>query len=249
VILVGVAAAAGIAAAAAVVWAVALRDTAEPVSVDEVVDRYRARAASGDTAIPAGVYVYETSGEESISALGGTTHEYPLESTITVTPARCGMTLTWDALEERASAYTICDEGEELSLLEWTERHRFFGQDDRNDWRCDHVAWLPAEAEPGLELPYRCKSSDTLQAGTLTVVGTEPVVVGGTRLDALRVRIDATETGAARGTLAEERWLEPETGLPLRIVYRVETKNSSPIGDVTFEEGYELHLHSLEPRT
>jgi hypothetical protein len=249
VILVGVVAAAGIAAAAVIVWAVALRDTAEPVSVDEVVERYREAAASGDTAIPAGVYVYETGGQESISALGGTTHEYPVESTITVTAAPCGMTLTWDVLEERASTYTVCGDGPELSLAEWSERHRFFGQDDRNYWRCEEVVWLPVEPEADLQLPYRCESSDTLQDGTLTIVGTEPVVVDGTELDAVRVRIEATETGTARGSLAEERWLEPVTGLPLRIVYQVETKNDSPIGDVTFEERYDLLLRSLEPRT
>lgn len=246
-ILIGVAAAAGVVAAGAVVWAVVLRDTAEPIAVEDVVERYRAAAFRGDTAIPAGVYVYETSGEESISALGGTTHEYPVESTITVTKDDCGMTLTWDVLEERSSTYTVCGDDDQ-SLPEWSERHRFFGQDDKSVWRCDDVPWLPA-ADAGAELPYRCESADTVQEGTLTVVGLEPVVVGGATIEALRLRVEAEETGAARGTLVEERWLEPATGLPLRVDYRVETANDSPIGDVSFEERYELSLTSLQPET
>jgi hypothetical protein len=249
IILVGVGAAATVAAAAVLVWALVLRDTARPVSVEDAVSRYRARAVGGSTPIPTGVYVYETRGEESISALGGTTHAYPAESAITVDAAGCGMSLTWDVLEERSSSYTVCVDGGELTLPVWSERHRFFGRDDESEWRCDDVPWLPGALEPGSTVPYRCASDETVQEGTLTVVGTEPVQVGSERVDALHLRIEAVETGAAEGTLVEDRWLEPVTGLPLRIAYDVDTMNESLIGDVRFEERYELVLTSLEPRT
>ncbi|HEY7729413.1 MAG TPA: hypothetical protein VH950_00765, partial [Gaiellaceae bacterium] len=58
--LIGAVALAAIAAAAALVWALALRDTSEPASVDDAVRRFREAAQSGDTPAPAGVYVYAT---------------------------------------------------------------------------------------------------------------------------------------------------------------------------------------------
>jgi hypothetical protein len=247
-VLVGAVAALAVAAAGAAVWAFALRDTAEPASVDEAVRRFREAAAGGETAVPLGVYLYATTGSESISALGGTTHRYPRRSTITVTAAPCGMTLRWDVLTTRSDTITVCTDGDGQRLGGWVERHRFFGQDDTSDWRCEAAAWLPA-AEPGAELPYRCASSDTEQRGTTRVLPARTVVVGGAPVEAVVVRVEAEESGSSRGTLTEERALEPVTGLPLELDYRVATENDSPIGDVGFEERYTLRLLSLEPRT
>jgi hypothetical protein len=246
-VLVGAVAVLAVAAAGAAVWAFALRDTAEPASVDEAVRRFREAAAGGETPVPPGVYIYATTGSESISALGGTTHRYPRRSTITVTPAPCGMTLRWDVLTTRSDTITVCTDAEGQHLDGWVERHRFFGQDDTSGWRCDATAWLPADA-PGAELPYRCASGDTEQRGITSVLPARTVVVGGAPVDAVVVRVEASETGSSRGTLTQERALEPVTGLPLEIEYTVSTKNDSPIGDVGFQERYTLRLLTLEPR-
>lgn len=248
VVLFSAVAVAAVGAAAAGVWALALRDTSTPASVDEALRRFRAAAAAGPTPAPAGVYVYATTGSESVSALGGATHRYPARSTITVTPAPCGMALRWDVLTTRSDVRTVCTEDEDgLALASWQERHRFFGQDDRSEWRCTDTLWLPA-APPGSERPYDCRSGDTAQEGTVTVLPSRRVTVGGVEIEAVAVRVEARERGAARGTLVEERLLEPETGLPLRIEYAVATSNDSPIGDVAFEERYTLRLLSLRPR-
>lgn len=235
-----------IAGAAAAAWQLALRDTATPVTVDEALARFRAEAKKGETPIPAGVYVYATSGAESISALGGRRHRYPARSTITVAPGGCGMTLRWDVLTSRSNRYEICRHA--TSLAAWTETHRFIGQDDRTVWRCRATSWLPADEAPGATSPYACRGGDSVQRGTSTVVGEEPVSVGAAKVTALHLHIAVSESGGARGPITEERWLEPGSGLPLRIVYDVTTKNASPIGDVTFRERYELQLTSLEPR-
>jgi hypothetical protein len=246
-VLFGAAALAVVGAAAAGVWAIALRDTSAPASVDEALRRFREEAAGGEAPVPPGVYVYATTGRESVSALGGAAHRYPARSTITVTPAPCGMTMRWDVLTTRSSTVTVCAAGEEQLLRGWEERHRFFGQDDRADWRCTATVWLPA-AGPGAESPYHCRSSDTEQTGTVAVLASRRVSVGGVEIEAVRVRVEAHETGAARGSLVEERLLEPATGLPLVVEYRVSTSNDSPIGDVAFEERYTLRLLSLRPR-
>lgn len=232
-----------------VAWGVLLRDTATPASLDDALARYRARAAQGDTAIPAGVYVYRTTGSESVSALGGTTHRYPRRSTITVTKAACGMTLRWDVLETRSTTTTVCVTGDRAqSVAGWVERHVFFGQADSTTWSCSRSAWLADPSAIGRRTPHNCDGGDTTQTGTVEVVGAVRLRVAGDLVDTMHLRVAATEAGAARGPLVEDRWVERDTGLPVRIRYRVRTRNESPIGDVTFEERYELRLLSLTPR-
>ena len=251
VILVVAGAAVVVAAAglAAVRWVV-LRDSAAPASLGDVLARYRDATAAGSTPAPAGVYRYATTGSESVSALGGTTHRYPPRSTITVTEAPCGMALRWDALRTRSVTWRVCAApagGGGQRLAGWSERHQFFGQDDATDWTCPDAAWLPAGGAGGAR-PYRCDGGDTVQRGTLRVVGTETLDVGGVRVRAVHVLIEQDDHGAARGGIREERWLEHRTGLPLRLRYRVRSVNDSPIGDVTFTERYDLRLLSLDPR-
>ncbi|HSC91415.1 MAG TPA: hypothetical protein VLB86_07165 [Gaiellaceae bacterium] len=237
-----------LALAGAAVWRLALRDTSEPASADEALGRFRGEADGTDGRIPLGVYTYATEGFESVSALGGRRHRYPARSTITVTRAACGLALRWDVLATRSNELTLCAEGADLRLSSWSERHEFFGRTDRTDWRCPVAAWLPAERAPGSASPLRCRSSDSTLDGTVTVVGVETIAVGARRVRALRLRAEARESGGARGPLVQEHWLAAQTGLPLRVVYAVRTANPSPIGDVTFEERYELRLLSLEPR-
>lgn len=246
----GAAVAVAVAGAAVVRWVV-LRDTAAPASLGDALARYRAAAAASDTPVPAGVYVYATTGAESVSALGGARHTYPARSTITVTAAPCGMALRWDVLRTRSVTWRVCTAGApegRLRLAAWYERHQFFGQDDATDWTCPQAAWLPPSGAARAPEPYRCDGGDTVQRGTLRVVGTETVRVGGVPVRAVHVRIDEQDVGAAHGPIREERWLERDTGLPLRLRYRVRSANDSPVGDVTFQEEYDLRLVSLEPR-
>lgn len=251
VILVVLGATVLVAVAAAVVWQVVLRDTATPASIDDALARYRAAAALGETPVPPGVYVYRTSGSESISALGGTEHEYPEQSTITVTRSPCGMTLRWDVLETRSTTWQVCVEaegGKGQRLDGWVEQHVFFGQEDRTEWQCSGSSWQLGPDAPEMTT-HTCDGGDSTMSGTLTVIGNEVVDVGGVPVETIRLRLEAEEAGSARGPLVEERWLETETGLPVRLTYEVTTDNDSPIGTVVFEERYDLRLESLEPRT
>ena len=235
-----------------VVRRVVLHDTAEPASVADALTRYREVAARGTTPIPTGVYLYATRGSESVSVLGGAAHAYPVRSTITVTGAPCGMSLRWDVLTTRSVTWRVCPDGDARApqrLEGWSERHQFFGQDDATDWRCGDAAWLVAGAGPGSRRAYRCDSADTTQAGSLVVVGRPILDVGGTPVGTVHLRITQDGAGEARGRIVDERWLERGSGLPVRLRYRQRSVNDSPIGDVVFEEAYDLSLLSLEPRT
>lgn len=243
--LVGVTALVGLGAVVAV-RRILLRDTATPASIGDALARYRAAAARGTTPIPSGVYVYATRGSESVSALGGATHAYPERSTITVTETPCGMSLRWDVLKTRSTTWNVCiGSGPKATqrVDGWMERHQFFGQDDSTTWSCGDSVWRGATSR------YDCHAGDTTENGTLTAEGAATIDVGGAPVGTVHLRIDQVEAGGAHGRIVEERWLERETGLPVRLRYHARSVNGSPVGDVTFTEDYDITLLSLEPRT
>jgi hypothetical protein len=240
--LVAVLAVAGAVAGAVAVVVSRHRDVATAASVDGVLERFRESATSSSGGIPTGVYTYATSGSERVSALGGAEHRYPPTSTITVTAGGCGPTLRWDVLTERWSSWSLCRRPDGQAIAAWSEHHQFFGQDDATDWTCRAAIWSAAGG------PLDCRSSDTTETGTTTVEAPETLLVGTTPVPAVHLRTTATESGGARGTLVEDRWLEPRTGLPVRLSATVRTTNASPIGDVAFTETSDLRLTSLEPR-
>lgn len=232
-------------------WLALFRDTAEPASIDDALAAYRAQAESGPTAIPPGVYVYSTKGSESVDALGGTTHEYPTISTITVTPTGCGTALRWDVLRGRSTTWTQCtaaDGGEALARID--ETHRFFGRTERTDYTCAGTTARPATAEPGATWEVSCRTAKGIvERGTGTVVSHEHLPVGTSSVPVTRLRFDTSFSGTTRGSTTREMWVERETGLPVRVVLRSTTVNPSLLGDVTYREGVQLDLASLTPRT
>ncbi len=250
-LILAVVGAAALAALVAAGWRLVLRDTAAPATVADAVARYRERAEQGPTAIPAGVYRYRTTGFESVSALGGKRHAYPTISTITVTAGPCGMELRFDALQGRHTTWQICEPDvptEEAPLLvgDWVEVHTFFGRPETSSWRCSPAPWLAGPDALGSTTSRLCDDGDTTLAGEVTVIGAEVQSVAGTTVEVVHIRFAGTEDGIARGPFVEERWVERTTGLPVRLLLRVRTDNTSPIGTVKFAEQFDLRLLSLE---
>jgi hypothetical protein len=237
----------GVVAGVAAVLVSRHRDVATAASADDALKRYRdAATGSGGSTIPLGVYTYATTGSEGVSALGGTEHRYPATSTITVTAGGCGPVLRWDVLTNRWTSWTLCRRDDGQTLSAWSEHHQFFGQNNSTGWTCPTATW--STSRPGGDLPLTCRSSGTTESGTTTVEAPETLQVGTTQVPTVHLRTTATETGSARGTVTEDRWLETRTGLPVRLTSTVRTANKSPVGDVTFSETYDLRLTSLEPR-
>jgi hypothetical protein len=236
--------------ALAAAWLALFRDTVEPASVDDALAAYRAQAEAGGTTIPPGVYVYATDGSESIDALGGTTHEYPMRSTITVTKADCGTALRWDVLRGRSTTWTQCeaaDSGETLARVD--ETHRFFGRTERTDYTCADTIARPADAEPGTTWKVACDTAKGIvERGTGTVVARAELPVGEGTVPVAQLRFETSFSGTTRGSTTREMWVERETGLPVRVVLRSTTVNPSLLGDVTYRERVQLDLLSLTPR-
>jgi hypothetical protein len=254
-------------------WWYVRRNTTTPVSPEQAVERYQratttlapsapsATPASDSTspamtAVPttasqarlpaAGVYVYDTTGSDSVDALGGASHRYPAATTITVQPGGCGVTQRWQALEERWDAWTSCEEHDGVRLGSFTGYHRFFGEGTTDEWVCSGAP-RPVRAAPGTTWSTTCVQESAPTVWTGTVVGDETLVVGGDPVRVQHVRIELDD-GLATDVQRYEAWYLEGTDLLVRQVADMATANSSSIGTVHYREQYTLQLVSLVPR-
>jgi hypothetical protein len=253
------------------------RESTTPVDVDEAVSDFRREessipradttdavdtTAAGTTSAPttaaprpgsappaAGVYTYATSGSESIDALGGRSHRYPEVSTITVTHEGCGMIQRWRPLRERWDATTVCPSPRGMELRVERNHHEFFGIGDTRDFVCEPGSlYYPARTKPGRTWSARCSNGEIDVVRTGTIVGTSDVDVGGTPVTVLEFDVHDDITGASNGSTERTLRVVPDTGLVVELELSVDVQNDSPIGDVHYQEHYELRLTSLAPR-
>jgi hypothetical protein len=238
-----------------------LHDTTTALSPEDALARYRASstvaaapatAGGAALALPApGVYHYTTTGSEHIDALGGTTHTYPAVTTVTVTPAGCGVQTRWDALQERWNARQLCLGDGGIVSGAYTDFHRFFGQDDRSDWTCAPAYTLvPAAPAAGANWSGSCADGKgTAEQTTLSVVGLEDVTVAGQPVAAVHVRRVEVDTGAdTTSSTTTDQWFDASRGLVLREAATSTSTTSSLVGKVHYSEQYELTITSLDPQ-
>ena len=198
---------------------------------------------------PPGVYVYDTAGWEQLDLLGGAHHDYPAQTTITLTREGCGSRSRWDVLDGRWDQWTTCltDLGEEYRDI--TTVHQFFGSSDRREYRCDPGSVSrPAGDVPGSTGHLRCTGGGDTMTATLTVGGRETVSVGGVPVETVYLRMDATMEGTARGTNVFESWVRPSDGLLVQFTSKADTVGDMGAGSARYTEEYRATLASLDPR-
>jgi len=225
----------GAALAAAVARALFLRDSARPASVTAALRLFRAENPSptGDE----GLYLYDTTGGESLHVLGGVTHRYPATTTISLTRAGCGARLRWQALTKRSTTWVLCRSPHGIVERSSDEVHDFFGKVDRTSYRCANARGT-----------FTCVSPHGRELGVAVDLGRETIAVGATRVDAVHIRTTAQISGGDRGTETVEWWLAPNTTVPVRIAFSSRTSRKEPvIGTAHYREHAELRLVSLEP--
>ena len=229
------------------------RDSATAVSVDDVLDEFRGTEAATLGALgrpEPGVYVYATVGEEWVDALGGASHRYPDETTITVTPTECGYRSRWDALRERWDELDLCVNEAGESAERNRQYHEFFGFGADLAFACDTSQVIRAHPpQPGERRTTLCSDGEANTEMTLTVVGVEEIAVADTTVEAVHVSIESILTGSVRGRSEIEYWAVPETGLVLKRHSTVDSDTDSPLGTTKYQEEYTLELVSLQPRT
>jgi hypothetical protein len=251
-------------ATAVVVRKTWFRDRARAVSTGQALDRFRsASATTGATTStvapsttvlplrtlpPLGVYRYATQGEESVDALGGATHHYPAETTITVTSDGCGVLFRWDALQERRDEWRLCATAQGLVQGDGLQFHEFFGQPDPEDVVCPKVpVMLPAVVEPGPAVEFDCTLEGDPWVVYWHVIGHETRSVAGTPVDTVHVQQSVKDT-VDMGEQSTVDWYLDDHGLPIAVTETKRSKSPSPIGAVLYQENYTLALESLTPQ-
>jgi hypothetical protein len=246
-----VASLAAVVVAGVLVWLFVFRDSADPVPVGQAVTAFREgeTGSAVDSGGPEpGVYVYSTEGFEEIDALLGARHDYPPETTITVTPGGCGTLLRWDALEGRSTTWELCPAEAGLRLAGYSEEHRFFGQTEHTEYHCEPPAPWTGGYDGATRAPRTCSTPETQESSSVSVLGRgEPLDVEGETVPTLHVLVDLALAGRTRGTGLLEAWLRDD-GLPARLVLRNDNRSDSAIGDVEYAERATLALTSSEPR-
>lgn len=215
-----------------------------------------ATSTTQPAALPIGVYVYTTTGDEGVDALGGDEHPYPATTTMTVTNSGEGcVMIRWDALEQRWDQAQYCWQADGWHLTARTTFHSFFQQSDERGFTCTPQSLqLPADPAAGATFTASCDSPGTGQSGasgediTGTVVGFEQLQVGDEMVDTVHVKYDTAITGQSAGDDTVERWYARDA--PMLLVREVRsgvTNSETAVGTVRYDEQYELMLQDLAP--
>ncbi len=219
--------------------------TTAPTSQPRAPATPQARAAQSD--VEPGVYDYATEGYEQID-VGGARHDYPTDSAVTYRRGGCGTVDVWQPLEGRVSTNTLCRGARGIEPRQSVQRREFYGQSETQDLVCSPgLALVPSRPVPGSTQRGECRSDDTLLRLTVRVIDANPAVVGGTRTQAVHLRVTGTLTGSTRGTTDREEWFTP-AGLLLRVVAISDTDRDTAGGVVNYKESYRLALKSLRPQ-
>jgi hypothetical protein len=209
-----------------------------PVSVPDVINRFRSTEPSAAAVVdggPArGVYLYATRGTERVST-GNVTHHYPARTTLTVTSAPCGLTVRWEALSGRWSEATLCRTSAGWRVVRYVDVHTFLYMKDVHEYTCTGFPVVVCDAGTGL------------LTSTFEQIGPESTRVGGVSLPATHVRITQSATGKSTSEGVIDAWILP-SGLPGRLEI---TDHGSQVvlgASVRYNESATFVLTSTKPR-
>jgi hypothetical protein len=196
-----------------------------------------------------GVYVYATEGYEETDALSGQRHDYPAETTITVSKQGCGYRWRWQPLKERWEESDGCRTSKGYVLERFAIYHEFFKRGILEDFACEPDAVVMPEV-PVVGASWRWQgASDDSTIDTLTkVVGFETITVGSKQVRTLHMRYETTLKGSNDGTQTQDRWLDEDSGLLVRMINAVDATAEVPFGGkANYTERYRIDLTSTKP--
>ncbi|HEY7044475.1 MAG TPA: hypothetical protein VH419_12465 [Nocardioidaceae bacterium] len=195
-----------------------------------------------------GVYVYTTTGFDSVDALTGARHNFPATTTVTISAAGCGVDVRWNTVRERWDEWQWCPQGRGIETVAYRSFHQFFGVSSGTNYQCAGDP-LPLAGRPGSTWTIVCRQGDSDTSRFIGhLIGRQPVKVGTTSVNALRIRYDVAVSGVSAGTKFIDRWIRPEDGLVLREDSGTDTVQSTALGKVHYRERYTIVLQSLVPR-
>lgn len=238
--------------AAILAWQSPWRDDPTRATLDEAVERFRqggAASGEGPSGAPLGVYRYRTRGSESAdTGLLSATHEYDGISTIILSRSRCGVLERWQVLAGRWSEADFCLPPHGSGLREINEFHEFFGNGNKNTYRCRGRA--PSRRllrRAGTRFSSRCASDTSTAESETRVLGVEKVEVAGETIIAIHTSSRVALDGDVSGSTTRDDWRRRSDGLLLRRAVDADAKRSGAI-NADYTERYTIELLSLEPR-
>jgi hypothetical protein len=238
-------------------------DRANAVDAQDALDKYRQSTTTVAPAQPTttqqgvtlvslpayGVYRVTTAGTESVDILGGATHAYPAETTLTVTPDGCGTRLRWDLLKERYEEWLLCGSPEGVVLQPaFVFYHEFFGTGEKEDVRCDvPVLVVPADGEARPPVAMACAKRGETWRPVWEVLGTEQRPFEGEEIRVTHVRMTITDDDGYFEHAQLDWWLA-DNGLPIDMAASRTSKAPTDIvGDVVYSEQFSVTLASSTP--
>jgi hypothetical protein len=220
-------------------------DRSKPASIESALRAFREN--DRDAQELEGVYVYATTGNESVDALGGAHHRYPAKTSVTARRVPCGLELDWAALVGRATTWTLCSTDAGIELRSSDERHKFFWQSDRTTYVCEGAVLVPRGSTETAAHDFTCTAAKARETGQAQLVGPETITVGGATIASIHARTVTTVSGENHGTQTADWWLDTATALPVRIVLRSRTSRKTIVGLTHYVEDAELRLLSMTP--
>ena len=197
-----------------------------------------------------GVYTYATSGWETASALGGSRHDYPAETYLTIQAAGCGRSERWDVLSVRWDQSAVCPAAGGDTLRSYTTYHDFYNHPDRRDFVCDPGSRRRAAvgAPAGSTFGGRCVAGATTFVYRGVVVGVETLTIGGRPVSTVHNHITDDITGDQTGNKVRDTWIA-DSGLVVREQATTSVDTQQPVfGRVHYAEQYTITLENLAPR-
>lgn len=219
----------------------------DPVSVDEVLARFREQATTGAGAAPAaGVYTYRVTGNEA----GGSgpfkvRRDFPGTATMTVRRTADGWETETNLSEQHVEGARFRIAGDAIEMV-WRREDVTFAGLGRDDRRDIDGRYRIAPLAPRVGDRF----TDTYLAGSLrnrvetAVVRSDRLQVGGTSVPVVVLRSTTRTTGALSGARDETLWWSPELRVPIRITQRV-----AIAGVVAFDSRLDMVLQGLTPAT
>ena len=249
-------------------WLWLRRDTAQPVSIDDALDRLEqsptqpssssATTLSDAPTRPApGVYRYTGSGQEKLSVPPLSQSQGPtIPATVEHLDDGC-WSIRFDYSTNHWQSWTYCPNGTDLVETGGESWQRWMvgatAITNLTSATCDQSMVLPADRRPNQVWQASCVvtnesvSGEALSAGPYTFLGEEDIDVDGATVRASRFLRERTITGAQEGTERSDVWFAVETGLPLRNERVVQVETDTPVGTSTYTEEARFDLASLDP--
>lgn len=197
-----------------------------------------------------GVYVYETTGGESVS-LGGAHHDYPARTYATVRrQSGCEWRLEQPIVKEHVDTRVFCDGPDRLLFASQATTETFYGSTVTEEVRCDPPQIVLRSGEvPGSAREAVCRGADSDMRTRVTRLAPSTLAVDGTAVEVEHVLIEAVLRGRARGSSRVEQWWLPSSGLLVRETRAVSTTGHQFGATIDYKERATFLLRSLKPQT